>query len=214
MAADPDKLVILMTRSIDSELSSVALTIALGGLTAGLKDLIFLTSAAVDVVRRRGYEQADCWTARGGAGCARSASARGGSRRRRYSVQHGAWWRETSHISADPVRDFTRQGRQGSAAAAKAKENPRPVLTGAGQVALNRRKRHLAVTSCACRASCGGRIRLQHSQPSSSESMAASLSCSPGLFWSDRGVGCGRRISLTGSDRSQAILGCAEPISR
>ena len=47
-----DKLVILMTKGIDSELSSVAFTIANGGLTAGLKVSVFLTSTAIDVVRR------------------------------------------------------------------------------------------------------------------------------------------------------------------
>lgn len=54
MQATTDKLVILVTRGIDSELSSVAFTIANGGLTAGLKVSIFLTSAAVDLVRRGG----------------------------------------------------------------------------------------------------------------------------------------------------------------
>jgi predicted peroxiredoxin len=54
MQAGTDKLVILMTKGIDSELSSVAFTIANGGLTAGLKVSIFLTSAAVDLVRRGG----------------------------------------------------------------------------------------------------------------------------------------------------------------
>jgi predicted peroxiredoxin len=54
MQPGTDKLVILMTRGIDSELSSVAFTIANGGLTAGLKVFVFLTSAAVDVVRRNG----------------------------------------------------------------------------------------------------------------------------------------------------------------
>ena len=49
-----DKLVILVTKGIDSELSSVAFTIANGGITAGLKVFIFLTSAAIDVVRRGG----------------------------------------------------------------------------------------------------------------------------------------------------------------
>jgi predicted peroxiredoxin len=43
-----------MTKGIDSELSSVAFTIANGGLTAGLKVFVFLTSAGVDVVRRNG----------------------------------------------------------------------------------------------------------------------------------------------------------------
>jgi predicted peroxiredoxin len=54
MQPGTDKLVILMTRGIDSELSSVAFTIANGGLTAGLKVFVFLTSSAVDVVRRNG----------------------------------------------------------------------------------------------------------------------------------------------------------------
>lgn len=56
MANDTDKLVILMTKGIDSELSSVAFTIACGGLTAGLKVSVFLTSAAVDVVRKNGQQ--------------------------------------------------------------------------------------------------------------------------------------------------------------
>jgi len=50
------ELVILMTRGIDHELSSVGFTIACGGITAGLKVCIFLTSAAVDVVRKRGAD--------------------------------------------------------------------------------------------------------------------------------------------------------------
>lgn len=54
MSATTEKLVVLMTKGIDSELSSVAFTIANGGLTAGLKVSVFLTSAAVDLVRKRG----------------------------------------------------------------------------------------------------------------------------------------------------------------
>ena len=54
MPAPTDKLVILVTKGIDSELSSVAFTIANGGLTAGLKVSMFLTSTAIDVVRRGG----------------------------------------------------------------------------------------------------------------------------------------------------------------
>jgi len=54
MATATDKLVILMTKGIDSELSSVAFTIANGGLTAGLKVSVFLTSAAIDLVRKNG----------------------------------------------------------------------------------------------------------------------------------------------------------------
>jgi len=49
-----DKLVVLVTKGIESEKSSVAFTIANGGLTAGLKVSIFLTSTAIDLVRRGG----------------------------------------------------------------------------------------------------------------------------------------------------------------
>jgi predicted peroxiredoxin len=56
MAEAQRELVILMTRGIDHELSSVGFTIACGGITAGLKVCIFLTSAAVDVVRKRGAD--------------------------------------------------------------------------------------------------------------------------------------------------------------
>ena len=50
------ELVVLLTHGIDHELSSVALTIALGGMTAGLKVSLFLTSAGVDLVRRGGSD--------------------------------------------------------------------------------------------------------------------------------------------------------------
>ena len=52
MQTATDKLVILVTRGIDSELSSVAFTIANGGITAGLKVSMFLTSTAIDLVRK------------------------------------------------------------------------------------------------------------------------------------------------------------------
>lgn len=54
MATQTDKLVILMTRGIDSELSSVGFTLANGAITAGLQVSAFLSSAAVDLVRRGG----------------------------------------------------------------------------------------------------------------------------------------------------------------
>jgi predicted peroxiredoxin len=54
MSSATDKLVILVTRGIDSELSSVAFTIANGGITAGLKVSVFLTSTAIDLVRKGG----------------------------------------------------------------------------------------------------------------------------------------------------------------
>ena len=49
-------LVVLMTHGADHELSSVGFTIACGGLTAGLKVSAFLTSAAVDLVRKRAID--------------------------------------------------------------------------------------------------------------------------------------------------------------
>lgn len=54
MHPENDKLVVLVTRGIDSELSSVAFTIANGGITAGLRVSMFLTSGAIDLVRRNG----------------------------------------------------------------------------------------------------------------------------------------------------------------
>jgi predicted peroxiredoxin len=49
-----ENLVVLLTKGIDSELSSVAITIANGGITAGLKVSLFLTSTAIDLVRKGG----------------------------------------------------------------------------------------------------------------------------------------------------------------
>lgn len=56
MAGTTDNLVVLITHGADHEMSSVAFTIANGGLTAGLGVSIFLTSAAVDLVRKRAIE--------------------------------------------------------------------------------------------------------------------------------------------------------------
>ncbi len=56
MNPETRELVVLMTRGADHELSSVAFTIACGGITAGLKVTAFLTSSAVDLVRRKGVE--------------------------------------------------------------------------------------------------------------------------------------------------------------
>ena len=46
-------LVVMITHGIDHELSSAGLTIACGGITAGLKVSIFLTSSGVDIARKR-----------------------------------------------------------------------------------------------------------------------------------------------------------------
>lgn len=52
MNTEQRELVVLITHGIDHELSSAAMVIALGGMTAGLKVSIFLTSSGVDIVRR------------------------------------------------------------------------------------------------------------------------------------------------------------------
>ena len=51
--AEQRELVVVIAHGIDHELSSVGFTIANGGITAGLKVAIFLTSAGVDVVRKK-----------------------------------------------------------------------------------------------------------------------------------------------------------------
>ena len=56
MSNSTTELVVLMTKGTDHELSSVGFTIANGGMTAGLRVSIFLTSAAVDLVRKRAIE--------------------------------------------------------------------------------------------------------------------------------------------------------------
>lgn len=56
MSETHKELVVLMTKGADHELSSVAFTIANGGMTAGLKVYAFLTSSAVDLVRKRAVD--------------------------------------------------------------------------------------------------------------------------------------------------------------
>jgi predicted peroxiredoxin len=56
MSNSPRELVVVMTKGTDHELSSVGFTIANGGITSGLKVYAFLTSAAVDLVRRRAID--------------------------------------------------------------------------------------------------------------------------------------------------------------
>ncbi len=52
MDTETRDLVLVITHGIDHELSSAGMVIALGGMTAGLRVSIFLTSAGVDIVRR------------------------------------------------------------------------------------------------------------------------------------------------------------------
>ena len=56
MADTNRELVVLMTRGTDHELSSVGFTIANGAITAGMTVYAFLTSSAVDLVRKRAVE--------------------------------------------------------------------------------------------------------------------------------------------------------------
>ncbi|MBI2394471.1 MAG: DsrE family protein [Deltaproteobacteria bacterium] len=51
------ELVVVMTHGAEHELSSVGFTIANGGMTAGFKVYAFLTSAAVDLVRKKAVDQ-------------------------------------------------------------------------------------------------------------------------------------------------------------
>lgn len=54
--SEPKHLVVLVTHGTDHELSSVAFTIANGGMTAGQKVSIFLTSAGVDLARKKAID--------------------------------------------------------------------------------------------------------------------------------------------------------------
>jgi len=56
MSNEKRDLVVLVTHGIENEKSSVAFTIANGGITAGLRVAIFLTSAGVDLVRKRAID--------------------------------------------------------------------------------------------------------------------------------------------------------------
>jgi predicted peroxiredoxin len=56
MSGERRKLVVLITQGLESEVSSVAFTIANGGITSGLDVSIFLTSSAVDLVRKRAVD--------------------------------------------------------------------------------------------------------------------------------------------------------------
>ncbi|MEX0921835.1 MAG: DsrE family protein [Rhodovibrionaceae bacterium] len=53
-----DELVVVMTHGPEEEQSSVAFTIANGGMTAGFEVSVFLTSSAVDIVRRKAADLA------------------------------------------------------------------------------------------------------------------------------------------------------------
>jgi predicted peroxiredoxin len=54
--SEEKSLVVMVAHGADHELSSVAFTIANGGMTAGLKVFVFLTSAGVDLARKRAID--------------------------------------------------------------------------------------------------------------------------------------------------------------
>jgi predicted peroxiredoxin len=56
MADNTRDLVVVVTHGPESEMSSVAFAIANGGMTAGLRVSVFLTSAGVDLARRRAVD--------------------------------------------------------------------------------------------------------------------------------------------------------------
>lgn len=56
MSEESRNLVVLVTNGVDNELSSVAFTIANGGMTSGLDVSIFLTGAGVDLARKRAVD--------------------------------------------------------------------------------------------------------------------------------------------------------------
>jgi predicted peroxiredoxin len=57
MTTPNKRLFVLITHGTDHELSSVGFTIANGGITSGLSVDIFLTSAGVDLVRKRAADR-------------------------------------------------------------------------------------------------------------------------------------------------------------
>ena len=56
MSNETNDLIIVMTKGINDEVSSVGLTIANGALTSGKTVGLFLTSSAIDLVRRNGVD--------------------------------------------------------------------------------------------------------------------------------------------------------------
>lgn len=56
MTNPTNELVISLSKGIDSELSSAAFTLANGAQTEGMKVYVFLTSAGVDLVRKKGVD--------------------------------------------------------------------------------------------------------------------------------------------------------------
>lgn len=79
MADSASELVVLVTRGPEEELSSVGFTIANGGMTAGLDVSIFLTSSAVDIVRKKAADMTQVHPLEPLAGLVSDFLARGGT---------------------------------------------------------------------------------------------------------------------------------------
>ncbi len=56
MNTEAKELIIVMTKGINDELSSVGLTLANGAMTTEMSVGIFLTTAAIDLVRKNGVD--------------------------------------------------------------------------------------------------------------------------------------------------------------
>ena len=79
MPEESRELVVMISHGTDSEMSSVGFTIANGGITAGLNVAIFLTSAGVDLVRKKGVDMTQVKPLDPLADLVRDFIARGGS---------------------------------------------------------------------------------------------------------------------------------------
>lgn len=73
------KLFVVVTHGTEHELSSVALTIANGGITSGLSVDLFLTSSGVDLVRKRATDMTRVEPLESLTGLIKSLQDRGGT---------------------------------------------------------------------------------------------------------------------------------------
>ena len=79
MTDNQHQLIVLITHGLDDERSSVGFTIANGAITAGQKVSVFLTSSAVDLVRKGGADLIQCHPLEPLAGLIQNFMERGGT---------------------------------------------------------------------------------------------------------------------------------------
>jgi predicted peroxiredoxin len=109
-------LVVVITHGTDSELSSVAFTIANGGITAGLKVSVFLTSGGVDLVRKKAIDTTQVAPLEPLAALVKDFLARGGTlwactpcvKARGYSQEH--FIEGTIITGASPMHELIKAG--------------------------------------------------------------------------------------------------------